>query len=162
MNTKRACEEAMYKTYSLFIEDIKYISSGGMNIGFIESVRIPAYGQETPIRNVASVTNKNGSLNIEPHDKNLMGVVLAKLESSQISAYQRDKSSIAVNVPKMSSEDKENAVKHIKKLAENAKIAIRNIRRKANKTLDKDVVQELTYHFISTIDKKLQNKISQI
>lgn len=159
----------MQKTIDSLSNTILGIRGGTVSTGLVDSVKVLAYGQPTLIKHLA-ITGKNGdSIFIDPYDITLTNQIAKTLADSGLSAYAFSKTRVLVSVPPPSGDQKKEIISRLKKLGEEAKIAIRNIRKKHRQSLDKDTlnqkdkeIQEITDSFISIIDNLIDNKIRNL
>ena len=162
-------EERMEKAADVVKRDLAGIRTGRANPGLVDSLKIDVYGSPTPIKQVASVSAPEPTqIVIRPYDPSTSkdiekGIVAANLGLNP----QGDGRVIRVNVPPLSTDVRKKMVGRIKEIAEGAKVAIRNVRRDANKHADqgckdktlsederddaKKEVQELTKKFESRV-----------
>jgi ribosome recycling factor len=158
-------EERMEKAVSKLKDDLTGIRTGRANPGLVDSVRVEAYGSPTPIKQIASVSAPEPTqIVIRPFDPATLKDIERGIINSDLGlAPNNDGKVIRLNIPPLSGEVRKNMVARTKDLAEEAKVAIRNIRRDANKHADqaekdkemtedqredvKNEVQELTKTF---------------
>ena len=154
------------------------LRSGRASSALVDNITLDAYGQTMKIKDVASVNVPEArTLKISVWDSNLVasvekGIINSALELTPISEGQV----IRINLPDLTSERRNELAKNVRSLAEESKIAIRNIRqdamsylKKLNDEIAEDEIkkfqgdiQKLTDDFISQIDKNSSNKESEI
>jgi len=152
----------MTKTIQLLEDQLKGIRRSSISPGFIETLKVPYYGQMTPIRFVGTVGRCQAGITITPHDPNLVNSIAKSLqEDNLLNAYAFSKTTVVVSVPPANTGEIERIKSHIRKLGEDAKISIRNLRKSVRQNLSKEEQKE--------IDKDLQllteehcNKIEDI
>lgn len=158
-------EERMEKATSKLKNDLTGIRTGRANPGLLDSLRVEAYGSPTPIKTIASVSAPEPQqLLIRPFDPSIIKDIERGIINSDLGlAPNSDGKVIRLNIPPLSGDVRKKMVARTKELAEEAKVAIRNVRRDANKHADqaekdgalsedgckslKDEVQELTKKF---------------
>lgn len=158
-------EERMEKAVAKLKDDLTGIRTGRANPGLVDSLRVEAYGSPTPIKQIASVSAPEPTqIVIRPFDPSTIKDIERGIINSDLGlAPNNDGKVIRLNIPPLSGEVRKNMVARTKDLAEEARIAIRNIRRDANKHADqsekdkllteddrdgvKEQVQELTKKF---------------
>lgn len=158
-------EERMEKAISVFADNLSGIRTGRANPGLVDSLRVEVYGSMQPIKQLASIgTPEPQQIVIRPYDAGTIKEIEKAIVAGDLGLNpQNDGRLIRLNVPPLSTEVRKKMVSRIKELAEDAKIAIRNIRRDANKAADtaekakeiseddrdklKEDVQELTKKF---------------
>jgi ribosome recycling factor len=160
-------EERMEKAIGKLKNDLTGIRTGRANPGLLDSLRVEAYGSPTPIKTIASVSAPEPQqLVIRPFDPSIIKDIERGIINSDLGlAPNSDGKVIRLNIPPLSGDVRKKMVSRTKDLSEEAKIAIRNVRRDANKHADagekdgdmseddckglKDEVQELTKKFES-------------
>ncbi len=155
-------EERMEKAIRKLKADLAGIRTGRANPGLVDSLRVEVYGSSVPIKQVASVgAPEPNQIVIRPYDPGTLKDIEKAIQTSELGFNpQNDGRLIRLNVPPLSTEVRRKMVGRVKELAEEAKIAIRNVRRDGNKQADagekdkefseddrdqtKDEIQELT------------------
>lgn len=163
-------EERMEKAVSVLSNNLSGIRTGRANPGLVDSLRVEVYGSQTPLKQLASIgTPEPQQIVIRPYDTNTIKEIEKAIVAGDLGLNpQSDGRIIRLNVPPLSTEVRKKMVARIKELAEEAKIAIRNIRRDANKAADveekektmteddrdkvKESVQELTKKYESQVN----------
>ena len=158
-------EDRMVKAIEVLKKSLSGIRTGRANPGLVDTLRVDVYGSPTPIKQIASVgAPEPTQIVIRPYDAG----VIKDIEKSIVAADlgfnpQSDGRVIRINIPALSNDVRKKMVSRIKDLSEESKIAIRNVRRDANKAAEqaakdktisedqrddiKDKVQELTNKF---------------
>ena len=157
----------MEKAIAKLRGDLTGIRTGRANPGLLDSLRVDAYGSPTPLKTLASVSAPEPQqLVIRPFDPSIIKDIERCIINSDLGlAPNSDGKVIRLNIPPLSGDVRKKMVARTKELAEEAKVAIRNVRRDANKHADqeqkggslseddakrlKDDVQELTKKFES-------------
>lgn len=136
---KEELAERMDKAIESYERDLSTVRTGRANPTMLDRVQFDYYGTPTPINQMASISVQEGrQLVIKPYDTSTMkDIEHAILESDLGLNPQSDGSVIRLNVPALTEERRKEFVKQVKKYAENAKVAIRNIRRDANDDIKK-------------------------
>lgn len=165
-------EERMEKAIDVLKKQLGGIRTGRANPGLVDTLRVDVYGSPTPIKQIASVgAPEPTQIVIRPYDAGTIKEIEKTIIASDLGLTpQNDGRVIRINIPALSGEVRKKMVGRIKELGEEAKVAIRNIRRDGNKMAEqaekdknvsederddiKDQVQELT--------KKYENKISDM
>jgi ribosome recycling factor len=132
-------EEKMEKATDVFADGLKGIRAGTASPGLVESVRVSYYGSQMPLRQIANIGVPDPQLIvIRPYDPSAIQEILKAIQTSDIGINpQTDGKVIRLTVPGLSEERRRQLVARVKDMAEEARIAIRNIRRDANRNLDK-------------------------
>ncbi len=173
-------EERMGKTISTLEYDYSMIRAGRANPKLLDRLTVDYYGAQTPVPQVANISIPEARvIQIVPWDKTLIKAVEKAILASDIGITpNNDGQSIRLVFPELTKERRQDLSKDIKKKAEEAKVAIRNIRRDANDDIKKlqknssiteddqkdgeDRIQKLTDKFIKTIDETAEKKTKEI
>jgi ribosome recycling factor len=134
--TKRKME----KTLEIMKDELKSIRTGRATPGLVENIKVSCYGSLTPIKQLASIAAPEPQLIIiSPYDPSILkDIEKAILQSELGLTTNSDGKVIRIPIPPLSGERREKIVTQIKEMTEETKIAIRNIRREANKHIDKE------------------------
>ena len=124
-------EEKMSKTISVYRENLAEIRAGRANPAVLNKIKIDYYGVPTPINQVASVTVPEARLIvIQPWDANKLKEIEKAILTSDLGINpNNDGKLIRLNFPELNEERRKELVKDIKKMCEDAKVAVRSIRR---------------------------------
>jgi ribosome recycling factor len=173
-------ENKMNKTISVLKRDLSSMKAGRANPSILDRIEAEYYGTSTPLNQLANVSAPEPRiLLIQPYDKtSIKSIEKAILVSDLGLNPSNDGSAIRLVIPELTEETRKNIVKNVKKTGEEAKVAVRAIRRDANdkiKVLKKDNeitedeakkaeedVQKNTDGFIKAIDKILEEKEKEI
>jgi ribosome recycling factor len=133
-------EERMEKALAKLKQDLTGIRTGRANPGMVDSLRVEAYGSPVPIKQIASVSAPEPQqIVIRPFDPGTIKDIEKGIIASDLGlAPQSDGKVIRLNIPALSGEVRRKMVARTKELAEEAKVAIRNIRRDANKQAEQE------------------------
>jgi ribosome recycling factor len=131
-------EERMEKAIRKLKGDLAGIRTGRANPGLVDSLRVEVYGSAVPIKQVASVgAPEPNQIVIRPYDPGTIKDIEKAIQTSDLGFNpQSDGRLIRLNVPPLSMEVRRKMVGRVKELAEEAKVAVRNIRRDGNKQAD--------------------------
>ncbi len=172
--------ERMEKAIGSFGRELASIRAGRASASLLDRISVEYYGAPTPLNQMAGISVPEARLMvIQPYDKTtLVDIEKAIMKSDIGITPSNDGSVIRLAVPALTQERRKELVKEVKKDAEEAKIAIRNIRRDANEELKKlekdgeitedelrrnnDDVQKLTDTYISKIDSIASDKENEI
>jgi ribosome recycling factor len=173
-------EERMEKAINKLKNDLTGIRTGRANPGLVDSLRVEAYGSPTPIKQIASVSAPEPQqLVIRPFDPSTIKDIERGIINSDLGlAPNSDGKVIRLNIPPLSGDVRKKMVARTKELAEEAKVAIRNVRRDGNKHADqaekdgdlsedgckglKDEVQELTKKYENTANDLAKAKEAEV
>ncbi|MCD8863270.1 ribosome recycling factor [Staphylococcus arlettae] len=170
----------MTKTIDSFSRELANISAGRANSNLLNGVTVDYYGAPTPVQQLASINVPEARLLvISPYDKSSVADVEKAIIAANLGVNpSSDGEVIRISVPALTEERRKGLVKEVKKIAENAKVAIRNVRRDSNDFLKKqekdgditeddlrsqtDDVQKLTDDSIKEVDRLLEEKENDI
>ena len=165
-------KEKMEKSIESFKHELSSVRTGRANPTMLDRVRVNYWGEMTPLNQTASISVAEGrQLVIKPYDRNsLKDIEHAIYEANLGLTPQNDGEIIRINVPALTEETRKEYVKQAKKYAEEAKVALRNIRRSANDDVEKadltedevklgkKKVQKLTDQYVKVIDQLTKEK----
>jgi ribosome recycling factor len=131
-------EERMEKAVSVFRDELRGLRTGRATPALVDSIRVEYYGSPTPLKQLAQISTPDPSqILIRPFDQGCLKDIEKAIRSSDLGmAPNSDGKMIRLTVPPMSGEQRQKMVARIKKSSEEAKVALRNIRRDANKNFD--------------------------
>lgn len=162
-------DERMDKTISSFENDLKAIRTGRANATVLDGVKVEAYVQMMPINQVASFNVPDPkSIVIKPFDPSTLGDIEKAIMAADLGFNpSNDGSIIRIVVPELTQERREELKKQVKQKAEDAKVAIRNIRRDENDTIkkklkEKEISEDEEKHALSEVQKKTDSHIEKI
>ncbi len=177
---KQEAEEKMQKSIEALRRDFATIRTGKANPSLLDKVTVDYYGTPTPINQLANISAPEARmLVVQPWDKSVVpNVEKAILKSDLGLNPSSDGTVIRLILPQLTQESRKELVKKVKKKAEEAKVAVRNVRRDANESLKaaeknkeisedenknaQDDIQKLTDKYIADLDKVLDNKEKEI
>jgi ribosome recycling factor len=173
-------DEKMKKTINVLKHEFESMKAGRANPTMLDRITVECYGSFMPIAQVANISAPEPRvILIQPWDKSsLKDIEKAILKSDLGLNPSNDGTSIRLIIPELTEETRKNLIKLVKKTGEDAKVAIRSIRRDANdktKALKKsteitedeakkseDIIQKETDRFIKEIDKLIDTKEKEI
>jgi ribosome recycling factor len=173
-------EERMEKAVEAFRFELSTIRTGRASANVLEKISVDYYGTPTPITQMSSVTIPEARLLvIKPYDKSMLKIIEKAIMASDLGITPaNDGQVIRINFPQLTEERRKELAKLVHKYGEEAKVAVRNIRRDANeqhKKLEKNSeiseddlkgyaedVQELTDNFTKKIDTIVEAKEQDI
>jgi len=131
-------EERMDKAIEVLKKNLGGIRTGRANPGLVDSLRVDVYGSPTPLKQVAQVGAPEPSqIVIRPYDTGILKEIEKAIVASELGFNpQNDGRVIRINIPALSTDVRKKMVSRIKDLTEEAKIAIRNVRRDGNKAAE--------------------------
>ena len=173
-------ESKMKKSVSALEDEFKTIRTGRASAALFDQVKVEAYGTPTPLSQVATVSVPEARLVvIQPWDKGLLAEIEKAIQKSELSVNpSNDGKVIRISIPPLTEDRRKEFVKIAKNMAEQSRVAVRNIRREANDNLKKkqkaseiteddekkgaDEVQKLTDNYINEINILLEEKEKEI
>lgn len=172
-------EEKMDKAFDYLLSDYQTIRAGRANPHVLDKLKVDYYGTPTPIQQVGNITVPEARMiQIAPWEKSLIREIEKAIMASDIGITpSNDGTVIRLVFPELTEERRKDLVKDVKKKGEEAKVAVRNIRRDANDSFKKlaktevsedeikdleDTVQKLTDKYIKDIDKAIEEKSKEI
>ncbi|WP_318504616.1 ribosome recycling factor [Bacillus sp. T3] len=173
-------KERMTKAISAYTRELASIRAGRANASLLDRLSIDYYGAPTPVNQLAGISVPEARLLvIQPYDKSVLGdIEKAILKSDLGLTPSNDGNIIRLTIPQLTEERRKELVKVIKKDSEEAKVAVRNIRRDANDDLKKlekggeitedelrgysEDIQKLTDDYISKIDQITKEKEKEV
>jgi ribosome recycling factor len=131
-------EERMDKAVSVFRDDLRGLRTGRATPALVDSLRVDCYDTQMPLKQIATIgTPDPQQIVIKPFDPTVLKDIEKAIRSSDLGlAPNSDGKIIRLTVPAMSGEQRQKMVARIKKLGEEAKVSIRNIRRDGNKNFE--------------------------
>ncbi|MDP2793994.1 MAG: ribosome recycling factor [Sulfurisoma sp.] len=173
---KNNAEQKMQKSLDALKHDLAKVRTGRAHTGLLDHVQVDYYGTMMPINQVANVTLVDSrTIGVQPWEKNMIGKVEKAIRDGDLGlnpATQGDL--IRVPMPMLTEERRKELIKVVKHEGENAKIAVRNIRRDAIAHLKdalkkheisedderraQDEVQKLTDRYVAEVDRQLADK----
>lgn len=172
--------DRMEKAIDSLKKDMSKIRTGRANPAILDDIRVDAYGQSMELRQLASITVPEArQLMISPWDKGTIDAICKSLNKSDLNLPPNsDGNVIRLNIPELTTDRRKDLVKEIKKRGEEAKVAVRNIRRDGNEEIKKqekakdcseddakkavDRVQKLTDEFVDKVDAVVTHKEKDI
>ena len=157
------CESKMVKTLAKLDEDLGAIRAGRANPHVLDHIRVDYYGTPTPIQQTANVSVPEPRIiQIAPWDKNMVPEINKAIQASDLGINPTvDGNNIRLIFPELTEERRKDLVKDVKKKGEDAKIALRNIRRDGNDTIKKLKGSDFSEDTVSDMLDDLQKMIER-
>jgi ribosome recycling factor len=173
---KKTTDDKMKKSVDALKADLAKVRTGRAHTGILDHVKVDYYGNETPLSQVANITLVDSrTIGVQPWEKKMAPAIEKAIRDSDLGlnpATQGDL--VRVPMPALTEERRRELIKVVKHEGENAKVAVRNLRRDAihhlkellkNKAITEDEerrtqdeVQKLTDRYVAEVDKLLQQK----
>lgn len=175
-DVKKATEQRMSKSLESLKLDLGKVRTGRAHTGILDHVMVDYFGNPTPINQVANITLMDArTIAVQPWEPKLTGAIEKAIRDADLGLNPASQGNmIRVPMPALTEERRRDLIKVVKTEGENAKVAVRNVRRDANEQLKKllkdkaistdderraqDDIQKLTDKFIAEVDKALVAK----
>ena len=176
----KECETKMKKAIAALEKELGKVRTGRASVALVDDIRVDYYGTPTPLNQVASLSIPESRLIvIQPWDTSLLGEIEKAILKSELGMTPaNDGKVIRITIPRLTEERRKELVKLVKKMGENNKIGVRNIRREIIESLrtmekDKEIsedelhqmqqqVQKTTDTFVENIDEVIAVKEKEI
>lgn len=173
-------EDKMQKALDNLENEYSTIRAGRANPNLLNKIKVEYYGVPTPMQQLANITVPEArTLMISPWEPSLLKAIEKAIINSDLGLTpNNDGKNVILNFPELTEERRKELVKDIRKKGENAKVAVRNIRRDANDAmkrlnksgdisedelkLNEDKIQKLTDKYVDKIDKTIEAKSKEI
>ena len=173
-------ESKMNKAVDILHDELKTVRSGKASTGLVENIKADFYGTPTPLKQMATLaTPQMDMIVIKPFDPGSIKEIEKAIKASDLSiAPIVDGKVIRLNIPALSEERRTQLVQQAKQTGEQTKVSIRNIRRDANKHLEKEQkdkiiteddldkgrkqVDDITKQYIDKVDELIKSKSDEI
>jgi ribosome recycling factor len=175
-DVKSNASAGMTKALESFKRDLSKVRTGRASLSLLDDIKVDYYGTPTPLNQVGSMAVPEPRLiTIQPWEKNLIGEIEKAILKADLGLNPNsDGQIIRLVFPPLTEERRKEMVKQVKRMGEDAKVGIRNVRREANDTLkklekDKDIteddlkrgekeIQDVTDEFVSRVDRVIEEK----
>jgi len=176
----KVTKDRMLKAVDHLTAEFIKVRTGKASIGLLEGVKVDYYGTPTPINQVGNLNTPDfHTITVQPWDKTVIPIIEKAILNANLGLNpSSDGTLIRIPIPPLNEERRKELVKHTKKLAEEAKVSIRNIRRDEIEKLKKTEkeehiseddrkhgeteIQKLTDQFIKEVDALVQKKEKEI
>jgi ribosome recycling factor len=173
---KKATEEKMKKSVEALKTDLAKVRTGRAHTGLLDHVKVDYYGNETPLNQVANITLVDSrTIGVQPWEKKMAPAIEKAIRDADLGLNPATQGEVVrVPMPPLTEERRKELIKVVRHEGENAKVAIRNLRRDANHHLKEllknkaipedqerrtqDEVQKLTDRYVAEVDKLLHQK----
>ena len=177
---KKTAEHKMQKSIESLKADLTKVRTGRAHIGLLDHVQVDYYGSMVPVNTVANITLVDPrTLGVQPWEKNMVAKVEKAIRDSDLGLNPATQGElIRVPMPALTEERRRDLTKVVKHECENARVAIRNLRRDGNAALKdlvkkkecsedeerraQDEVQKLTDKYITEVDKMYAQKETEL
>ncbi len=179
-NIKNKTREKMEQTLNVFRKELGAVRTGRASLSLFDGMMVDYYGTPTPIAQVASLSiPESRMIVIQPWEPRLIPEIEKAIQGSALGLTPaNDGKIVRIPIPSLTEERRREIVKLVKKMAEDARVAVRNIRRDSNEEIKKsgkdagisedeikksqEDIQKLTDQYIHKIDEILKKKEQEI
>jgi len=167
--TVKEVEAKMEKTLSSLKSDLNKVRTGRASLALFDDIRVDYYGTSTPLNQMATLSVPEPRLiTIQPWDTSIIGEIEKAILKSELGVTPAsDGKIIRITIPRLTEERRKELVKVVKKMAEGAKVAVRNIRREANEQLkglekDKKISQDQLHQWVDKVQVSTDKYIKRV
>jgi ribosome recycling factor len=179
-NIVEACKQNMDKRIKALDNDLLKVRTGRASISLLDGIKVDYYGTPTPLNQVGTLTTPDArTITIAPFEKKMIGEIEKAIMKADVGVQPtNDGNVVRIPIPALTEERRKDIVKNLKKMGEEAKVAVRNARRDANEAIKKQLkdksigeddakrleadVQKHTDAFTKMIDDKLSKKEQEV
>ncbi|MCI0676118.1 MAG: ribosome recycling factor [Phycisphaerales bacterium] len=179
-DVENQCKSRMDKAISDLLHDMAGIRTGRASVSILDAIRVDYYGTPTPLNQVANLHVPEPSLiTLQPWDPSLIGAIEKAIRSSDLGLNPaNDGKLIRIPIPPLTEERRKQLVKHLHGVAEDHRVAVRNIRRDGNESVKKllkdkkitededrrahDEIQKMTDSYMQKLDQAAKGKEKEI
>lgn len=165
----QSTEERMNKTIEALRRDLGSVRAGRATPAMLDKVTVEYYGSQMPVNQVASVTSPEPRmLTIAPWDKSMLGEIEKAIQRSDLGLNpNNDGSVIRLVIPAPTEQRRQELVKQVRRIAEEARVGVRNVRRDANDDLKKaeksgDVSEDDVHREMEKVQAQTDRHIAEI
>jgi ribosome recycling factor len=176
----KEAEDKMHKTIEAVVRELHTVRTGKASPHLLDTVRVEAYGTLMPLQQVATIGAPEPRLLVlTPFDKTIVGNIVKAIQKADLGFNPNvDGQMIRIVIPQLNEERRRELVRHCKHVAEEGRVAVRNVRRDANEHSKKllkehkvtedeekealEKMQKLTDNFIHQIDKLVEAKEHEV
>ena len=173
-------KDSMEKSIEALHKEFSKVRTGRASLSLLDGIKVEYYGQLTPLNQVATLSVPEARLiTIQPWDNKVIGEIEKSIQMSDLGLTPiNDGKIIRLSIPNLTEERRKELVKVVKKMTENCKVSLRNIRREANSLLKdlkkekeisedemhkaQDEIQKITDTYVNKSDKILKEKEEEI
>ncbi len=162
-------QERIEKTKSVLREELNTVRAGRANPTLLDKIMVDYYGTPTPLKNLSNISVPDPrSLLVTPFDPKSLVDIEHAINAANIGITpNNDGKNIRLEVPQLTEERRKELTKTTKKMGEDAKVAIRNLRRDANDSLKKkqkagDITEDDLKDELEEVQKKVDKAVSEI
>ncbi|HZP39958.1 MAG TPA: ribosome recycling factor [Candidatus Binatia bacterium] len=172
--------QEMEKTLAAFKRDLSHVRTGRASTALLEGIMVDYYGTKTPLNQLATLNAPEATLLVvQPYDKGSIAAIEKAIKASELGLNPlNDGKIIRIPIPPLTEERRKELVKHVRKLAEDYRVSVRNHRRDSLEMLkdlekEKEITEDdrrqaaekieaLTKQYVERVDKTLKGKEDEI
>jgi ribosome recycling factor len=165
----KECEMKMKRTIAALEKELGKVRTGRASLALVDDIRVDYYGTSTPLNQVATLSIPESRLIvIQPWDNSLLGEIEKAILKSELGMTPaNDGKVVRITIPRLTEERRKELVKVVKKMGENGKVSVRNIRRDVIEELrsmekKKDISEDELHHLQNQVQKATDNFVENI
>jgi ribosome recycling factor len=176
----QSAQQEMDKTVAALKKELSHVRTGRASTALLEGITVDYYGAKTPLNQVATMSAPEATLLVvQPYDKSMIGAIEKAIQSADLGLNPlNDGKLIRIPIPPLTEERRKDLVKHVRKLAEDFRVSVRNHRRDSLEMLkelekEKEITEDdrrhaaekieaLTKQHVELVDKTLKSKEDEI
>ncbi len=166
---KKNLEEKSKKSIAVLKEDLNTVRAGRANPALLDKVTVEYYGSQTPLKNIANISVPDPrTLMVSPFDPKSIGEIEKAINMANIGINpSNDGKCIRLVIPQVTEERRKELTKTVKKMGEDSKVAVRNLRRDANDHLKKkekahEITEDELKKALDDIQKSIEKTVKEI
>ncbi len=159
-NVVKESRERMKKGIELLQSQYHGMRTGRANPGLVEDVRVDYYGSLTPLKQIAAISAPEANLLVvKPFDPSSLGAIEKAIQKADLGIQpSNDGKVVRLVIPPLSEDRRKQLVHHAKQLAEEARVAVRNVRRDGNKKVEQfEKDSKISEDIMESMKKEIQN-----
>ena len=166
---KKSLEEKIEVTKNVLKENLNTVRAGRANPALLDKVMVSYYGVPTPLKSLSNITTPDPrTLMVAPFDASSIGDIEHAINEANLGLNpSNDGKVIRLTIPQLTEERRKELIKHVKKFGEDAKVAVRNIRREENEELKKqekahEITEDDCKSELDNVPKKIDKAVKEI
>jgi ribosome recycling factor len=159
----------MHKAVEALQHELATVRTGRASAGLVEHIKVDYYGTATPLQQLATITTPDAKMiAIQPYDKAAIGAIEKAIQKSDLGLNpSNDGNIIRLAIPPLTEERRKELAKHVRKRVEDARVAVRNVRRDIHEHLrkiehDHDISQDDLKRSETELQKLTDEQIKEI
>ncbi len=168
-HSRKSLQERIEKTKSVLKEDLNTVRAGRANPALLDKVSVEYYGTPTPLKNLSQISvPEPRMLMVTPFDPKSLGDIERAINMANIGVTpSNDGKNIRLEIPQLTEERRKELTKTTKKMGEDAKVAVRNLRRESNDALKKaqkakEITEDDLKEEMEEVQKEIDKAIKEI